>query len=345
MNLRAMLAAVTVTLLLAACTSDMTTAAKAIEKSGASAKTVAPAPSPLTDSISVSPLFIPAGSQATGTIKLAHAAPAGGLVITLSTDLPLTITLPASVTAPAGATIVTFPIATHVGFPNSTTTAPVYAQFNGTVIETGATVVTGASGSPAPLAITAPVLTPSTVVGGNAVLGTVNLTAAAPAGGAIVTVQSSNPAIATTPASVTVPAGSQSATFSIATIAVTTNSQVAISLGFGGTFLTTTLNVTPVANGPLAVPSLATPAADARFAPATNITFDWSDVAGAASYTIQIDDSDTFATPLIVSQSVSTSQFSTAALPVTTMWWRVRAVATDGTTGGWSTVRRFEVKQ
>jgi hypothetical protein len=142
-----------------------------------------------------------------------------------------------------------------------------------------------------------------------------------------------------------VPAGSQSATFSIATIAVTTNSQVAISLGFGGTFLTTTLNVTPVANGPLAVPSLATPAADARFAPATNITFDWSDVAGAASYTIQIDDSDTFATPLIVSQSVSTSQFSTAALPVTTMWWRVRAVATDGTTGGWSTVRRFEVKQ
>jgi hypothetical protein len=64
---------------------------------------------------------------------------------------------------------------------------------------------------------------------------------------------------------------------------------------------------------------------DARFAPGANITFDWSDVTGAASYTIQIDDSSTFPAPLIVDQTVIASQFSTSTLPTQTMWWRVRA--------------------
>ena len=52
------------------------------------------------------------------------------------------------------------------------------------------------------------------------------------------------------------------------------------------------------------------PPADARFAPGTNIAFDWSNVTGAVSYTIQIDDQDTFSSP-IVNQTVTTSQFST----------------------------------
>jgi hypothetical protein len=345
MILRASLAAVTATLLLAACTSDMTTAASALNERGASAKTVAPAPSPLTDSISVSPLFIPAGTQATGTIKLAHPAPTGGLVIALSTDLPLTITLPANATAPAGATIVTFPIATHVGFPNSTTTAPVQAFVNGVWIETGANIVTGASATPAPLAIASVVLAPASIVGGNAVLGTVNLNGAAPSGGALVTIQSTNTAVATAPSTVTVPAGSTSATFNIATTPVTAATSANIAGGFGGGFRTSTLSVTPPVTGALAAPSVASPAADSRFAPNTNITFDWSDVPGAASYAIQIDDSNTFTTPLILEQSLSVSQLSTATLPTTTMWWRVRAVAADGMAGAWSSARRFEVKQ
>jgi len=86
------------------------------------------------------------------------------------------------------------------------------------------------------------------------------------------------------------------------------------------------------------------PAANARFvAPGTNITFDWSDVAGATSYTIQIDDQDTFASPLIVNQTTTVSQFSTSTLPTLRMWWRVRA-NNCGTSGTLSAVRRFEVK-
>jgi hypothetical protein len=94
----------------------------------------------------------------------------------------------------------------------------------------------------------------------------------------------------------------------------------------------------------LPAPSLVSPAADSRFAPGANITFDWSDVTGAASYTIQIGDSDTFSTPLIVNQTVTASQYSTSALPTKTMWFRVRTNNSSGVGGPWSAIRRFEVK-
>jgi len=72
--------------------------------------------------------------------------------------------------------------------------------------------------------------------------------------------------------------------------------------------------------------------------------FDWTDVTGAANYTIQIDDQDSFPSPLIVDQTVTTSQFSTSTLPTKTMWFRARANDASGNPGNWSTVRRFEVK-
>jgi hypothetical protein len=88
---------------------------------------------------------------------------------------------------------------------------------------------------------------------------------------------------------------------------------------------------------------LIAPAADARFAPGTNITFDWTDVTGATSYTIQIDDRSDFPSPFIVNQTTATSQFSSNTLPTLTMWWRVRANNGNGS-GPWSPSRRFEVK-
>jgi hypothetical protein len=107
------------------------------------------------------------------------------------------------------------------------------------------------------------------------------------------------------------------------------------------------LTVTPASTstGPLPAPSLISPAADARFSPGTSITFDWTDVSGAAGYTIQIDDSDTFSTPLIVNVNTTVSQFTTSTLPTTRMWWRVRANSSSGVAGNWSAARRFEVKQ
>jgi hypothetical protein len=65
-------------------------------------------------------------------------------------------------------------------------------------------------------------------------------------------------------------------------------------------------------------------------------------VAAATGYTIQIDDQETFPSP-IVNQATTPSQFSTSTLPIVRMWWRVRA-NNGGASGPWSAVRRFEVK-
>jgi len=97
-------------------------------------------------------------------------------------------------------------------------------------------------------------------------------------------------------------------------------------------------------SGALPSPSLVLPANDARFRPGQQIVFDWGEVAGAATYTIQIDDSQSFSAPLTVGQTLAFSQFATSSLPSRRMWWRVRANDGAGVAGTWSAARRFEVR-
>jgi len=145
------------------------------------------------------------------------------------------------------------------------------------------------------------------------------------------------------PGSVTVNAGASSANFTATTTSVTSSTSVTITATYNGTTRTATLTVT-TASGSLPAPALLSPAADARFSPGQMITFDWSDVSGADSYQLHIDNSESFSVPLTMSQSTTVSQFSTNALPTQRMWWRVRAVSVSGASGAWSFVRRFEVK-
>jgi hypothetical protein len=192
-------------------------------------------------------------------------------------------------------------------------------------------------------------ISPSSVSGGTNATGTVFLSSPAPAGGISVTLATSNANAARAPGVVNVPAGQTSANFTITTFAVGNNTVVTIT-AFFDTTVAANLTVTsgpppspsPTPPQTLPPPSLISPAADARFAPGTNIAFDWSDVGGATSYTIQIDDQDTFSSP-IVNQTVGTSQFSTNTLPTVRMWWRARANGTNGP-GQWSAARRFEVR-
>jgi hypothetical protein len=166
---------------------------------------------------------------------------------------------------------------------------------------------------------------------------------AAPPGGAEVFL-SSSAAVASIPSSVLVPEGQTSASFTVTTSAVTATNLVTISASHNGT-ASAVLTVTPAGGGgtvPVA-PTLVSPANDAQFSPEATVTFDWSDVAGATSYTIQIDNSDTFSAPLTVSQTVTASQYTNSALPTTRMWWRVRASNAAGSSA-WSAVRRFELK-
>jgi hypothetical protein len=203
---------------------------------------------------------------------------------------------------------------------------------------------------PSSASLSAVSVSPTSVVGGSTAQGTVTLTGGAPSGGALVSLSSANALVAAVPSSVTVAAGGSSVTFAVTTSAVTANTGVTITATYGGISRTTTLTVTPAASSPpstnpLPAPSLVSPAADARFSPGASITFDWTDVSGAASYTIQIDDSETFGTPQTVNQNTTVSQFTTNTLPTIRMWWRVRANSASGTPGNWSSIRRFEVKQ
>jgi hypothetical protein len=187
-------------------------------------------------------------------------------------------------------------------------------------------------------------LNPTSVTSGNTSQGTVTLSSAAPSGGAVVTVSSSNTNAATVPTSVTVTAGSTTANFSVTSRTVTSSTAVTISASYNSVIRTAALAVNPTPTGPLPAPLLVSPGNDARFSPGQNITFDWSDVSGAASYTIQIDDDDEFPSPWVVNQTVSASTFSSSTLPTRTMWWRARANNASGSPGNWSSIRRFEVK-
>lgn len=97
---------------------------------------------------------------------------------------------------------------------------------------------------------------PTDVVGGDPATGTVTLTSAAPPGGFGVALSSDNTAAATVPPSVSVPAGSTSATFTVSTNTVTNSQSAIIIATAGGTTVHSIITVwTPFqfANGSIAI--------------------------------------------------------------------------------------------
>ena len=87
---------------------------------------------------------------------------------------------------------------------------------------------------------------PSTVEGGSQSSGTVVLSTSAPQEGAVIGLTSSNPAVASVPATVTAAPFSFTGTFTINTSAVSANATVTITASYNGTTRTATLLVTPV---------------------------------------------------------------------------------------------------
>jgi VCBS repeat-containing protein len=87
-------------------------------------------------------------------------------------------------------------------------------------------------------------LNPASVTGGSTSLGTVTLNGPAPGGGAAIALNDNSSAV-TVPASVTVPGGSTSTTFTIATASVTTATSATVSAVYGGVTKTASLTVTP----------------------------------------------------------------------------------------------------
>jgi hypothetical protein len=322
-----------------------------------------PAPGPAT-LLAIGPASqdVIGGQSGRASVALVIPAPAGGGTVSLTTDNPSVIHPPASVSIPEGNSAVSFAIPTSP-VSGLTTGGNVFATAGGV---TKSIFVNVAADPNAPPLLQSLSISPTSVPGGTSATGTVFLSAPAPAGGISVTLSTSNRFVAQVPGVVNVQGGQTTASFSITTFAVSADTTATITAFYDTTrsasFTVTrgsaptptptptptatpvpTATPTPTPGATLSAPSQLSPAADARFSPGANITFDWSDVSGAANYTIQIDDADTFSSPL-VNQTTSASQFSTSTLPTTRMWWRVRANGSSGQAGAWSSARRFEVK-
>jgi trimeric autotransporter adhesin len=198
-----------------------------------------PTPSLSLSSLSLNPTTVIGRAQSsTGTVTLSGPAPAGGAQVPLFSDNGAA-TVPSSVTVPAWATSATFPVSTSaVAAPTHVT---ISASYGGVSKSAWLTV------TPTAATLSSLTLNPTSVIGGaQSSTGTVTLSGPAPAGGALVTLSSSNGA-ASVPPSVTVPAGATSATFPVNTTAVAVLTPVIITGTYGGGSKSATLTVTPAA--------------------------------------------------------------------------------------------------
>ena len=185
-----------------------------------------PAPGPATV-LAIGPASqdVIGGHSGRASVALVIPAPAGGGVVSLTTDNPSIIHVPATVTIPAGNSATSFAIATSTvtGLP---TGGNVFATAGGVT----RSIFVNVSADPnAPPLLQSMTISPTTVRGGTNATGTVFLSAPAPAGGISVTLATSNPNAASVPGIVNVPGGQTSGSFTVTTFAVGNNTSVTIT--------------------------------------------------------------------------------------------------------------------
>ncbi|HEX7230397.1 MAG TPA: hypothetical protein VF452_08380 [Candidatus Binatia bacterium] len=189
---------------------------------------------PSLSSLVLNPASVTGGQNVTGTVTLTSVAPPTGAMVSLS-NANTAASVPSSVTILSNASSANFTI----------TTAAVSTMSVGNITATYSGVNKSASltvNPPAPTALSSLTLKPSTVVGGASATGTVTLTKAAPAGGIVVNLASSNSARAKVPATVVIPAGAISQVF-ITTTATKQKGNVSITASYAGVNKSATLTV------------------------------------------------------------------------------------------------------
>src|SRR5262249_21678338 len=180
-----------------------------------------------------------------GTVSLVMLAPPAGGVVTMTSDNPAVVQVPPTVSIPGGNSANSFPITTS---PVAVGTA---VSINATAGGVTKTVFINVAPNPnAALALTSVTLSVGGVNGGNSVPGTVFLNANAPAGGASVTLATSNLSAAQVPQVVVVPAGLSFASFSVTTSPVSADTVVTITGSLGASTQSAPLTVLAAAPPP-----------------------------------------------------------------------------------------------
>ena len=209
---------------------------------------------PAYGSVTATPATVVSGNTTEIRITLVAGAvaPSNGFTFSVSSSNSAVLSVPSSVFMSAGTSSVRFNgTARNVSSSRSVTVRVSNNQLGRR--EVGVTVTPSTQPPPPPppppaLTVAALSLSPSSVVGGNNVQGTVTLSASAPAA-TVVSLASSN-AQATVPASVTIAAGASSGTFTVGTAAVTASASATISAALNGVTRSATLTINSASTPP-----------------------------------------------------------------------------------------------
>lgn len=216
------------------------TALPALQCSGSSSPT-SPSTSSVMRGVTLSASTTSVGTTVQGVVSMTGASPAGGVSISLASSDPAVATVPTPLQVPDGASSATFAITT-----TATGVTMITASLNGARESSMLTVTAGAT-------LASIALSADSVIGGNAVTGTVRLSEAAGPGGALVVLSSADP-VAVPPA-VLVPQGALSATFDVSTRAVGGAIAVTVGGSYAGVSKSATLSVQPAASPSAAIAS------------------------------------------------------------------------------------------
>jgi hypothetical protein len=162
------------------------------------------------------------GSPASWAVEIDHPAPAGGVVVTLTSTNEGLVTVPATATVPEGRRRIAF--ATTLGMPRAGS-GRIYATLPG-------------SAQSGPFGWTVSALAGPASVGLGAATWTVSINGPAPTGGLVVSLGISDASVASVPASVTVPAGLTSTTFSVNVLSIPTSGNPILSASVNASFVT-----------------------------------------------------------------------------------------------------------
>jgi probable HAF family extracellular repeat protein len=187
-------------------------------------------------SFAVSPTTVAGGQLTTLEVLLTDRAPGADAVVKLTSSRPDVAPVPATFIVPSWTDHRQTNI--YPAVVSSPTSVQISATYGLVTVTKTLTVI--------PSGLKQLYLTPTTVIGGcGQSQGRVVLSGSAPAGGAVVPLSNTN-SKATVPTNVTVPAGSDSATFTVPTVPVTTSASGVVTASFGGVSQSLNLTVRPI---------------------------------------------------------------------------------------------------
>ena len=194
-------------------------------------------------SLALNPSSVTGGSSTTATVTLDDVTP-NPAVVTLASDGSGTVSMPSTITVPAGSASASFTVST----------VPVAAATPVHITASLAGVSRSATLTVATPALSSLAIPNANLTIGSAGVGSVAINAPAPSAGVNVALASDNPAIVL-PATVVVPAGQMSGSFSFTAGSVTRNTSVNITAQYGGVTKSASVMIESAKLAALSVPA------------------------------------------------------------------------------------------